>query len=366
MDVKTDYLKRSDVVSLKLRSLYEQHGYIKYRMNKFEEYGYYLENKNFLGNDSYITFNDKNGKLMALKPDVTLSIVKNVKKDAGANQRVYYSENIYRRVKNAAEFREISQTGLEFIGSIDTVTTVEVLLLALKSLEIIDSSFVLTVSHMGILSGLMESIDADYTVKNKILECIKRKSAHDAARVCRDSGISEEAQRRIEGIIGIGGKLCDAADSLKELSCNETMSEAAAELARIGEFFAASKYNSRVMLDFDTVSDMKYYNGIMFCGYIEGVASSVLVGGRYDNLLKKMDKENLQAMGFAVNFYELDRFLRDNDESKADAVVLYGKDTDPVAVAAKVDELCDKGLKVICEKELPVGIKYDSVIDLRN
>ena len=99
MNIQSEILKKADIVSLKLRQLYEQSGYVKYRMNQFEEYGFYLENKNFLGNGSYITFTDKGGRLMALKPDVTLSIVKNVKNDVKDSQRLYYVENIYRMIK---------------------------------------------------------------------------------------------------------------------------------------------------------------------------------------------------------------------------------------------------------------------------
>lgn len=58
-----------------LRGLYRSYGYTQYKMSKFEEYDLYANNKDFLISDSVITFTDTNGKLMALKPDVTLSIM---------------------------------------------------------------------------------------------------------------------------------------------------------------------------------------------------------------------------------------------------------------------------------------------------
>ena len=64
---------------LDLRRLYGKFGYTQYKMSKFEEYDLYVRNKSFLVSDSVITFTDTNGKLMALKPDVTLSSVKNSK-----------------------------------------------------------------------------------------------------------------------------------------------------------------------------------------------------------------------------------------------------------------------------------------------
>ena len=80
----------------RLGSLYSQYGYVPYQMSKFEEYDLYVRNKDFLISDSVITFTDTTGKLMALKPDVTLSIIKNSADVQSGVQKVYYRENVYR------------------------------------------------------------------------------------------------------------------------------------------------------------------------------------------------------------------------------------------------------------------------------
>ena len=61
-----------------LRALYARYGYRPYRMSKFEEYDLYANNRSFLPEGGAIAFTDTNGRLMALKPDVTLSIAKNL------------------------------------------------------------------------------------------------------------------------------------------------------------------------------------------------------------------------------------------------------------------------------------------------
>ena len=66
-------LKSDEKVSLTLRSLYAKNGYTRFKMSKFEEYDLYSRNKDFLVSDGVITFTDTNGKLLALKPDVTNS-----------------------------------------------------------------------------------------------------------------------------------------------------------------------------------------------------------------------------------------------------------------------------------------------------
>ena len=70
-------LKREERAVFALRALYRRYGYLPFKMSKFEEYELYARNKDFLLSDRVITFTDLNGRLMALKPDVTLSILKN-------------------------------------------------------------------------------------------------------------------------------------------------------------------------------------------------------------------------------------------------------------------------------------------------
>ena len=102
--------KSEERAQFALRSLYHRYGYAPYKMSHFEEYDLYVRNKDFLVSDQIITFSGAGGQLLALKPDVTLSIVKNAPQTPGVVQKVYYSENVYR------DYREIMQTGLGVRG----------------------------------------------------------------------------------------------------------------------------------------------------------------------------------------------------------------------------------------------------------
>ena len=112
MEIRDDLLEPGERTTLRLRQLYSENGYTPYRMSKFEEYDLYAGNKDFLVSDNVITFTDTDGKLMALKPDVTLSIIKNSRDLPEETRKVYYVENVYRTAKGAGGFREILQTGL--------------------------------------------------------------------------------------------------------------------------------------------------------------------------------------------------------------------------------------------------------------
>lgn len=154
-------LKREEAAVFALRELYCRYGYTPYRMSKFEAYEFYLQNKEFLVSDRIITFHDTDGELMALKPDVTLSIVKNGTDAPGCIQRSYYNENGYRVSGSSHQFREIMQTGLECIGDLDFYEIYEVILLAARSLACIAEEYVLDVSHLGMLGAILDETGAD-------------------------------------------------------------------------------------------------------------------------------------------------------------------------------------------------------------
>ena len=155
-----------------LSKLYKQYGFKQFKMSKFEEYDLYARNKDFLLSNNVITFTDTNGKLMALKPDVTLSIVKNSNDTYTEPEKVYYSENVYRVDKGTHQFKEIMQVGLECIGDIDVYSVSEVIMLAQKSLEAISPRNILDISHMGFITGVLDDVSLTDEQKNEVITCI--------------------------------------------------------------------------------------------------------------------------------------------------------------------------------------------------
>ena len=172
MLIDTARLPKDERTYLELREIYEAAGYALYRMRRFEEYSLYLDNRNFLGSGQVLTFQGYGGKLMALKPDVTLSIAKNARFDDDKPVKVYYRESVYRTAGESGDFREINQMGLEYMGRGDG-ETVEICDLAMRSLAAIDPAFVFAVSHMGALSALIESagVTAPSRVK-AVMDCL--------------------------------------------------------------------------------------------------------------------------------------------------------------------------------------------------
>ena len=111
-------------------------------------------------------------------------------------------------------------------------------------------------------------------------------------------------------------------DRAKALCGNEKAQQAIEELERLYANLKACVYDHGIHLDFSIVNDMDYYNGIIFQGFVDGIPTGVLSGGRYDNLVHKCGK-NADALGFAVYMDMLERYGEEAKSYDVDALDVY-------------------------------------------
>ncbi len=348
-------LKNEEKAVFALRKLYRQYGYLPYKMSKFEAYEYYIQNKDFLVSDRFITFNDTNGKLLALKPDVTLSIIKNGEDTPGCKQKVYYNENVYRVSENTHQFKEIMQAGLECIGDIDLYDIFEAVSLAAQSLALISEEFVLQISHLGVLSAVLEKISPDQAFRQKVIGCMKSKNPHDLARLCEQYGV-EDAQ--LMQLLNAYGPRSKVLKQLEGLDC-----PALQELKELSTLLDQLPWGDKIVFDFSAVNNMNYYNGIVFRGFLSGICESVLAGGQYDKLMEKLDRR-AGAVGFAVYLDLLEQMPGENEEYDVDVLLIYEEDTEKAAVAKAVSALTSVGKTVSTQKSIPPKLRYRKLMKL--
>ena len=351
-------LKNDERVVYALRKLYEKYGYSKYKMGKFEEYDLYVRNKDFLISDSVITFTDTNGRIKALKPDVTLSIIKNCKDAAGCVEKLYYNENVYRVTKEAEGFREIMQTGLECIGDIDDYAVFEVLSLAMKSLLEISEDCVLDISHIGILTDIIDKMSLSNDERREVIKCIGEKNVHGISAICGD-GSDAEALKILVSSYGSPEKVME---KLERLSVSE---DHLRELRIICDAFRVAGLSDKVRIDFSVVDDIKYYNGIVFKGFVKGVPASILSGGRYDNLMKRMGKSS-GAIGFAIYLDMLKTLENVGERFDADTLLLYEEGESASNISRAVEHISARGESVSAQRKIPAKFRYKRLVKLSN
>ncbi len=307
MIIDDSVLKKGERINLMLRSLFSGCGYEAYRMSKFEEYDLYAGNKDFLVSDNVITFTDTDGKLMALKPDVTLSIIKNSKDEPDRCRRLFYSENVYRVSKSTGSFKEIMQTGLECIGNVGLDEETEVLSIAANALKAISGRAVLDISSLSLTERLAEDLGIGTDRKAEFLKAVSEKNLSALRSMCKDP--EGEAFSILSGLLRIYGPVEKVTGKLIELL---SPYEGEGFCEELFSLFGRLEGSGIVNFDFSVTDDVNYYSGIVFKGFIEGIPDAVLSGGRYDRLMKRMGKSS-SGIGFA--FY-VDLLEQDFGEEK--------------------------------------------------
>ena len=356
-------LKSDERALLTLRSLYKEYGYLPFKMSKFEEYDLYVRNKDFLISDGIIAFTDTSGKLLALKPDVTLSIIKNGVDQAGCKQKVYYNENVYRTSGETRQYKEIMQAGLECIGDIGIYDLFEVLLLAAKSLASISKDYVLEISHMGVLSGLLSDIDAGEEFNSEIAKCVKEKNAHEIKKIGEKYGVDTEKTDAICEFIGIYGAPSYVIERLTPLCKNEIARNALKILSEIAELFSGRAEEKNIRFDFSTVNDRNYYRGIVFGGFIDGIPESVLSGGQYGRLMEKMGRIS-DAVGFAIYLDLLSSLDRSREAYDVDVLLLACSSSSAKDILERTDALIKEGKTVSVQRAIPEKLRYRELIKM--
>ena len=303
MEFSLANLQPKERASFALRALYEAAGCRKYHMGRFEEYGLYQENRSFLSSEQVITFTDLDGRLLALKPDVTLSIAKTAQPAPGETLRYYYHENVYRPSAESHTFQEISQMGLEMLGAVSEAQVQQAVCLAARSLDALGAEWVLEVSHMGYLFGLFDALGVPDAARAKLLEKLREKNAHELRAAAGAAGLADAADI-LCSVLSLCGSYADTLAKAAALCRNDAMRAAVAELEALA--VPLEKAGGVIRLDMTLAGEMEYYNGLVFQGYLKALPRPLLKGGRYDLLMQKFTP-GAGAIGFAVYLDELDR-----------------------------------------------------------
>ena len=371
MAVNTTQLKKHERMIFDLRAMYAKYGYTQFKIRKFEEFELYVRNKDFLDSVNVITFTDTNGKLMALKPDVTLSVVKNSRDEAGTVQKVYYNENIYRVSKRSHMFEELMQVGIECIGDIDDYNIFEVLMLTAKTLREISPKAILDVSNLDIVSAILSDYHVTDSTRIEMLECLGEKNIHTLRRICQENDVTPGGIELLEKLTRIYGRPETVLPKLRKLLQSGALEEPALgqtlqavdDLERILNTFTDKKLRDMIRLDFSVVSDVNYYNGIVFNGFIRGIPDCVISGGQYDRLMQKM-KRRSGAIGFGVYMDRLERLLEETPEYDIEILLLYDETARITQLNDVIRGLTHEGHTVVAQRKIPDKLKYQRLMRL--
>jgi ATP phosphoribosyltransferase regulatory subunit len=260
----------------------EKHGYNEIATPMFEFYDVFNHSSLNFPQESLYKFTDNQGRLMVLRPDVSLPIARSVAtrlRNEKLPLRLFYVQDVF-RVNRADTGKSscIRQAGIEMIGEKNNS---EVISLAIEFLKSFGKPFTIEIGHVGIFKELTKCFkeEKDFEKIDLLRDLIARKNspALDKMDIC-------EGLKKLPKMFGKD-------DVLKtDLYPKEI-------LAELKSIYDDISDKADVIIDLGLVNQINYYTGIVIKGYISGV--EVLSGGRYDRLMSKFGYDT-PAMGFAV------------------------------------------------------------------
>ena len=286
----------------RLHGLFTARGYSEIITPTLEFYDVFNRDTNPFPQEKMYKLTDAKGRLMVLRPDNTVPIARVCAtrlRAAGLPLRLCYQQNIH-VISPSLKGRddEISQAGIELIGSDSRMADLEVIAAAVDALQACGGEYALELGNAAFITELMQTLPASEQIKETIRDCIEAKNypeLNDILTALPESDATKTLRMlpRLFGgeeVFEKAAKLCTGERFASILSDLHTLWKAVAQ-------FAGAEC---VTVDLGMMHRTDYYTGMILRGYIAGCGEEILSGGRYDKLLAEFGYD-VPATGFAVN-----------------------------------------------------------------
>lgn len=301
-------------------------------------------------------FIDSDGRLLALRPDVTSGIARAAATLFSKRPRplrlCYAASVFHQQGQSHADWRrESKQLGCELIGCNGLAADIEVLLIALevlRSLPIL--KFVITLNDVEIFNGIAESLALDSPARDEFRQLIDFRDTTQLQKFVACYSSSDDSQDFTQ-VIQLSGK-GEIFDRARRVITNARSNAALNRLEALWSMLASLGVAENFAIDLGDVSRLDYYTGLTLRIYVDGVGSDVGSGGRYDNLISRFGKSE-PAIGFVLKLDALAELIATRQQQTPEATEekINCDGDDPVGAFREAMNLRAKGHKVAIQSE---------------
>lgn len=321
--------KRNEIIKI-ITMVFEKWGYEEIATPTIEYYETFKHKTQNLKEEEMYKFFDKNGRILVLRPDMTVPVARMINtklKDMNLPLKLFYKANVF-RVHESLEGKrnEYLDCGIELIGGDGEGIDLEVLITALEALKFLKTkeSFKLEIGNVNILKSAINSMDLSKNHKENIIELINKKSLINLKCYLENLEIKEEYKEFLMTLPWIFGG-CEMIEKAKKIAFNDEIKENILYLEKLFLNLVELGYEKYISLDMSMVPRLNYYSGVIFKGYVNGIGSTVLRGGRYDGLLENFGRK-VSAIGFSVDVNLLINSCNYNENIKKKNIIVNKND----------------------------------------
>ncbi|NYT14138.1 MAG: histidine--tRNA ligase, partial [Candidatus Methanofastidiosa archaeon] len=264
-------------------------------------------------------FQDKGGRMISLRPELTPSVVRVLvsrAKELSFPVKWYSIPRLWRYERpQSGRLREFYQLNIDIFGSEDSRSDSEVISCAIKllcDLGFDESDIEVRISDRRMLHEFLLNLGIDsYQDVLKIIDKREKVSEKDFNEMLTEIGMSATQIKEIEDFLNSKGNFLKSIENLSKIYKGEGISNVIESLRKIAENLNDRGYEKFTTFDPSIVRGLDYYTGMVFEVHDRKREFRALFGGgRYDNLAELFGGEHIPAVGFGMGDAVLELMMR--------------------------------------------------------
>jgi len=323
-----DFQIRDNLIAT-LKNRFTTYGYKQVRTSIFESYDMYSDIIGTVPKDEMIKVIDSTGKVLVLRPDVTIPITKLTAANQlshTSNQRLFYVLDVFRSPVEQDGQKESTQAGVELFGENSPEIDSEIIMLAIHTLKDLDfNNFKIEIGHAGFYKELIQHAGLSKQELELLQALIQSKNIAEIEPFLSELTIDSTLKQAIQSIPLLYGNPDHVIQQAKGIIQNDKMDTVLQNLIDVYEVLKDYGAENNVIFNLGLINNMNYYTGVIFQGFIDIIGQPVLMGGRYDHLGTQFDYP-IPAIGFAFEVDSLLHAVQQRSEipvNKASDITIY-------------------------------------------
>lgn len=228
----------------------------------------------------------------------------------------YQIQPVWRADKpQKGRYREFIQCDADAIGTSSLLMEIEFIQLINNVFTKLQLPVTLKINHRKIITGILEEHIPEQKYHTSIITIIDKLDKISQEQVSQElsqTGLSAQQIDKLFELLNISGDNFQKLEKLKKIS-NSLLQQGINEIYYILNFHKQNLLNIQLELDIKLARGLNYYTGTIFEGKcnIGNLSSSILGGGRYDDLTGIFDLPNVSGVGIS---FGIDRIYDIIDE----------------------------------------------------
>jgi len=285
----------------KIMSTFLKSGFFEVQTPIFEYFDLFSSENVSISETDIFKFVDSDGKILALRPDMTTPISRVVAtklKDESLPIRLSYCGSVFRSVKNKQ--KEFTQSGMELVGVNSPMADAEIIMNTIEALKAVGlSEFQIEIGQSEFFKGILKSLNLAEDSKKTLEELIDHKDSLGLSGFLKGLDLKDEIKEMLQTLPSLFGDV-EIIRNIDMSALNDTSKKAVENLKDVCDILSLYGYDPYISIDLAMVQSINYYTGVIFKGFARGVGFSIASGGRYDDLIEKLGAD-LPATGSAIN-----------------------------------------------------------------